>query len=117
MDLRQRMLNVRIEWCQRLRDRTGTREAKEAWLAEEEGLRDSMLGRDRTALISLCYPSQVERYRLGFDDGQALLRFSPSKKLRLHIYKRERPSPDQTIGLAGQRSLKDSSANYQEKSR
>ncbi len=117
MELRQRLLNVRIEWCKQLRARTGTREAKDGWLAEEEGLRDALLGRDRTALIRVCYPSQVERYQLGFEDGQALLRFSPSRRLRLHIYKRERPIPGRTIGQAGLRFLTRSSANHQQKSR
>ena len=118
MELRQRLLNVRIEWCKQLRARTGTREAKEGWLAEEEGLRDALLGRDRSALIRVCYPSQVERYQLGFEDGQALLRFSPSRKVRLHFYKkRKRPNPGQTIGQAGPRFLTGFSANYQQKSR
>lgn len=118
MELRLRLLNVRIEWCKQLRTRTCTREAKEGWLAEEEGLRDAMLGRDRSALIRVCYPSQVRRYQLGFEDGQALLGSSPSRRLRLHIYKKmERSIPGETIGQAGPRFLTESSSNHQQKSR
>ena len=85
MELRLRLLHARLEWCQRLRTLTGSREEKEGWLAEEEGLRDALLGRERTGLIRVCYPSQVERYRLGFHDGHALLFLSPSGTLRRHM--------------------------------
>lgn len=85
MGLRLLLLNARIEWCQRLRALTGMREAKEGWLAEEEGLHDALLGRDRTDLIRLCYPSHVERYRLGFDEGHAILCLSPSSTLQGQI--------------------------------
>jgi hypothetical protein len=73
MELRQGLLYVRLDRCLRERTRTDQRDEKDGWLAEEEGLRDSLLGRPRTELIRLCYPSHVERYQLGFHDGQAIM--------------------------------------------
>ena len=73
MELKLDLLNERLDWCKRERMQVGLREEKEGWLAEEEGLQDAVLGRERVDLIRLCYPAHVERYRLGFRDGQWLL--------------------------------------------
>jgi len=54
MDLQYPMLNARVEWCQKMRKQTQLQEEREAWVAEEEGLRDASLGRERTLLIRLC---------------------------------------------------------------
>jgi hypothetical protein len=91
-NLRQGLLAARLEWCLRQRMRATERDDKEGWLAEEEGLRDSLLNRDRADLIRLCYPSQVERYRLGFHDGQALLRLPPNSSLRREMVDAMSPS-------------------------
>lgn len=72
-DLQQRLLKARLHWCQKNRSQAGALDEKEGWLAEEEGLHDAFVGRERVELIRLCYPAQIERYRLGFHDGQALL--------------------------------------------
>lgn len=101
-DLQRRLVDARLRWCQENRARTGQRDEKEGWLAEEEGLHDAVLGRERVDLIRLCYPSQVERYRLGFHDGQALLRIPPAAVRQHHFY-----------GGAAPRS----SYNYKEKTR
>ena len=85
MDLKLHQLNRRLNWCHQLRIRTGTRDEKEGWLAEEKGLRDALCGRDRTDLIRVYYPSQVERYRLGFHDGQALVNFSSGNTMASHL--------------------------------
>ena len=85
MDLKLHQLNRRLNWCHQLRIRTGIRDEKEGWLAEEKGLRDALLGKDRTDLIRVCYPLQMERYRLGLDDGQALVNFSSSNTMALHL--------------------------------
>lgn len=82
----RRLLDARLHWCQKNRARTGQRDEKEGWLAEEEGLHDAVLGRERVDLIRLCYPSQVERYRLGFHDGQALLRIPLAAVRQHHSY-------------------------------
>ncbi len=84
-ELQRRLLDARLHWCQKNRAHTGQRDEKEGWLAEEEGLHDAVMGRERVELIRLCYPSQVERYRLGFHDGQALLRI-PLAALRQHHF-------------------------------
>ena len=49
------------------------RDEEAGWYAEEAGLIDALLGIDRTATT---HPSLLERYRLGLEDGQALLRLS-----------------------------------------
>jgi hypothetical protein len=85
-DLQRRLLDARLHWCRKNRAYTGQRDEKEGWLAEEEGLHDAVLGRERVELIRLCYPSQVERYRLGFHDGQALLRIPPPAMKQHHFY-------------------------------
>ena len=74
MHLLPPLLKTRLDWCQKMRTQFGLREEeKEAWLAEENGLRDAVIG---TELIRICYPFQVERYQLGFEDGQTLVRAS-----------------------------------------
>lgn len=101
-ELQRCLLDARLHWCQKNRVHAGQRDEKEGWLAEEEGLHDAVMGRERVELIRLCYPSQVERYRLGFHDGQALLRI-PLAALRQHHF----------YGGAAPRS----SYNYDEKNR
>lgn len=84
--LQRRLLDARLYWCQKNRAHTGQRDEKEGWLAEEEGLHDAVLGRERIDLIRVCYPSQVERYRLSFHDGQALLRIPLAAMKQHHFY-------------------------------
>ena len=67
------LLNARLLRCQQLQALSSTREEKEGWVAEEAGLRDAVFGTERTDLIRVSYPSQVERYQLGFEEGLALL--------------------------------------------
>lgn len=64
----------RIEWCRLRRKWAVTREEEEGWQAEEAGLTDALLGRDRTEIRRNCHPSLLERYQLGLQDGQALMR-------------------------------------------
>ncbi|MDO9116337.1 MAG: hypothetical protein Q7U39_00145 [Nitrospira sp.] len=85
-ELQRRLLDARLHWCQKNRVYAKQRDEKEGWLAEEEGLHDAVLGRERVELIRLCYPSQVERYRLGFHDGQALLRIPLAAMRQHHSY-------------------------------
>jgi hypothetical protein len=66
----------RIHWCRRLRTQVCTQPEMDGWRAEEQGLRDALLKRDHTKLYQ-CYPSGVfERYAMGLEDGQALIRLS-----------------------------------------
>jgi hypothetical protein len=98
-DEQRGLLDARLQWCQLSRTQTGQRDEKEGWLAEEEGLHDAVLGRERVELIRLCYPSQVERYRLGYHDGQALLCIPLMDMRRHHFYGGAGPSNSQTNGL------------------
>jgi hypothetical protein len=50
-----------------------TKEEAERLLAEEEGLLDAMLGRDRTQSYSQKQRSIVTSYEIGLHDGQALM--------------------------------------------
>jgi len=117
MDQRLGLLNTRIDCCKRLRLQACTKDEKDGWLAEEEGLHDALLGRERTDLIRVCYPSQVERYWLGFHDGLSLLNLPSRRTMRRYLLRRAGPSPSQTIDLGGPRSPQSDSANYKEKSR
>jgi hypothetical protein len=77
MDLQQPSLTSRVNWCKKIRNQTSLKEDKEAWIAEEAGLRDAILGRERLTLFRLCYPSLVKRYMQGFQDGRTLIGLSP----------------------------------------
>ncbi len=61
----------RIEWCRLQRKGAVTRDEEEGWYAEEAGLIDALLGRDQAGIT---HPSLLERYKLGLQDGQALIR-------------------------------------------
>jgi len=67
----------RIQWCrnQQLLPSV-TREEREEWRAEEDGLMDALGYSYRTASMRKKYRSQCTRYRCGFEDGIALLRLS-----------------------------------------
>jgi len=64
-----------MQWCWLQRKVAVTRDEEEGWYAEEAGLIDALLGRDRTATT---LPTLRERYGLGLEDGQALMRFAPA---------------------------------------
>ena len=64
----------RIEWCRRQRTKAHTRPEDEGWRVEEEGLRDALLQRDHTKEYRNAPPGVFERYMLGFQDGQELIR-------------------------------------------
>ena len=68
----------RIEWCRLQRKGAVTHDEEEGWQAEEAGLMDALLGRDRTAMRKTSHPSLLERYRLGLQDGRVLMRFAPA---------------------------------------
>jgi hypothetical protein len=63
----------RMEWC--LRQKTKAHPAEhDGWHAEEEGLRDALLNRDHLNDYRHAPPEVLERYVLGLQDGQALIR-------------------------------------------
>ncbi len=61
----------RIEWCRLERKGAVTRDEEERWQAEEAGLIDALLGRDRTEIRKNSHPSLLERYKLGLQDGRS----------------------------------------------
>jgi hypothetical protein len=66
----------RIAWCQRQKTQSSALLDLEGWHAEEEGLRDALLNRDRTNQYR-DYPRGVfERYLLGLQDGRAMIRIA-----------------------------------------
>jgi hypothetical protein len=67
-------LVARIEWCRRERRQARTEAELEGWRAEEAGLRDALLNRDRTYQYRYSPPAVFERYALGLEDGRALIR-------------------------------------------
>jgi len=65
---------ARIEWCQRQETKVRTGTEFEEWRAEEEGLRDALLEKDCTYSYHYSPPSVCDRYALGLEDGQSLIR-------------------------------------------
>ena len=63
----------RMKWCRLQRRKAVRRDEEAGWYAEEAGLIDALLGKDRTATT---HPSLLERYKYGLEDGQALVRLS-----------------------------------------
>jgi hypothetical protein len=67
-------LIARIEWCRRLVRQVATETEAGGWCAEEEGLRDALLDRDRTFNYRFSPPAVLERYTIGLEDGRTLIR-------------------------------------------
>ena len=74
MDYTTNPVTFRIVWCRRQRIKARTYLEAEAWRAEEEGLRDSVLRRDHVTKYQGRSPVLFERYVLGFQDGKAIMR-------------------------------------------
>jgi len=67
-------ITARIEWCQRQSTQACAPLETAGWRAEVEGLEDALLHRDHTNQYQQGSPSVFERYALGLQDGQAVLR-------------------------------------------
>jgi hypothetical protein len=64
----------RIEWCRRQKKQARTPLEFAGWRAEEEGLRDAILKTDHTKQYRQSPPVVFERYAMGLQDGQVLMR-------------------------------------------
>lgn len=64
----------RIEWCRRQSTQACAPRELAGWQAEEEGLRDALLNRDHTNQYQQDPSGVFERYVMGLQDGQALIR-------------------------------------------
>ena len=73
-------ITFRIVWCRRLRRQAPTRAEEEGWRAEEQGLRDALLTRDHSYHYRSQLPSVFDRYLLGFQDAQALIRMASMER-------------------------------------
>jgi hypothetical protein len=67
-------ITARIEWCRQQSTQTCAPLEIAEWRAEAEGLEDALLHRDHTTQYQQGAPSVFERYALGLQDGQAVLR-------------------------------------------
>ena len=67
-------IETRIEWCRRQRTQASTPVELEGWRAEEEGLLDAVLNTDHMNQYRQFPPRVFERYAMGLQDGQALIR-------------------------------------------
>jgi hypothetical protein len=81
---------TRIEWCRRQKSRARTPLEFERWRAEEEGLQDAIHKTDHTNQYRQSPPGVFERYAMGLQDGQVLMRatsvsaqFDPSHENKL----------------------------------
>jgi hypothetical protein len=64
----------RIHWCRRQSTQACAPLEIAGWRAEAEGLQDALLHRDHTTQYQQGSPRVFERYALGLQDGQAVLR-------------------------------------------
>ena len=67
-------ITTRIEWCRQQSTQTCAPLDIAEWRAEAEGLEDALLYRDHMNQYQQGSPSVFERYALGLQDGQAVLR-------------------------------------------
>ena len=67
-------ITARIDWCRWQSMQACAPLEIAEWRAEAEGLQDALLHRDRTTEYQQGSPSVFERYVLGLQDGQAVLR-------------------------------------------
>lgn len=67
-------LVARIHWCQEQQVNARTEVELEEWCAEEDGLQDALLQRDRTFLYQDRPSIVLERYVIGLEDGRVLIR-------------------------------------------
>lgn len=75
-------LVARLEWCQRQGTQARTQAELEGWRAEEEGLRDALLNRDRTYQHRCSLTGVLERYAMGLEDGRVLIRVARRDGIR-----------------------------------
>ncbi len=100
MDRTTNPVNVRIEWCRRQVAQACTEPEVDGWRAEENGLRDAVMNRDRTDDYRLCPPGILARYVLGFQDGTVLLRATRIERM---IHATRVPDPASRMGWDSQR--------------
>lgn len=67
-------ITARIVWCRRQSMESWELLEIAGWRAEAEGLKDALLHRDHTTVYQQGPPRMFERYALGLQDGQAVLR-------------------------------------------
>jgi hypothetical protein len=84
-------LASRIEWCRRRKTPACSQLELEGWEAEEAGLRDALLNRDRTTQYQQRPPGVFKRYAIGLQDGRSMLRtvavlqhFAPPTRTATH---------------------------------
>lgn len=73
MELSSTLIGSRLAWCRLQRKQAITKDEAERFLAEEEGLLDAMLGRNRKEMYGQDQCSRRESYEIGLHDGQALM--------------------------------------------
>ncbi len=74
IDACSNQIHGRINWCRFQQQLTTiTLDEREGWWAEEAGLMDALLGKDRTTYMQATHGSQLRRYLCGLHDGQTLL--------------------------------------------
>ena len=74
MDYANQSIASRIDQCRWQSTQTCAPLEIAEWRAEAEGLQDALLHRDQTTQYQQGSPSVFERYALGLQDGQAVLR-------------------------------------------
>lgn len=73
MKLSSTLIESRLAWCRLQRKQALTKDEAERFLAEEEGLLDAMLGRNREDMYDQNQGSRRSSYEIGLHDGLALM--------------------------------------------
>jgi len=104
----------RILWCRRQQQDLVTQDERAGWRAEEAGLVDALGSRDRIAFMRKEHRSYFHRYECGFEDGQALLRLSPSTPCGMAPMDGNSPAQVTTPSRAHSRPIEGNSSMYGE---
>lgn len=73
MEFSSTLIRSRLAWCRLQRMQATTKEDADKFLAEEEGLLDAMLGRNRSDMYGHDQPARRGSYEVGLHDGKALM--------------------------------------------
>lgn len=98
MESARDLINARIAWCQRQRERASTESAVDGWRAEEDGLRDALLNKNHTDAYRLSTAEAFRRYVRGLREGRAILRVAQVDYIVLDVAT-EAPPPGAVCGL------------------
>lgn len=91
-------VSVRIAWCRQRSRQARSEPEADAWQAEADGLRDAVMDRDHSDDYRLCSLEIRERYRLGLQDGIAMLHTSRIQRAKQADHGISQAAPRMELG-------------------